>query len=183
MISEGEGKLLVNLAKESISCCFNNKNPDITNVKKFSEKQGVFVTLTKNNQLRGCIGFPEPIFPLYKAVTKASIAAAFEDPRFPPLQKQEFKDVKIELSVLTVPTIVEVKNPEDYLKKIKIGRDGLIIRSSIGSGLLLPQVATEYGWDVKTFLEHLCEKAWLDKKAWKDLNNKIYKFQAQIFTE
>ncbi|MDD5086121.1 MAG: TIGR00296 family protein, partial [Candidatus Nanoarchaeia archaeon] len=178
-----EGNLLVNLARESISCCFNNKNPNISKVEKFSDNQGVFVTLTKNNQLRGCIGFPEPVFPLYKAVIKAATAAAFEDPRFPPLQKQEFKDISIEISVLTVPRLIKVNNPEDYLKKIKIGRDGLIIRSGLGSGLLLPQVATEYKWDVKTFLENLCQKAWLSSDAWKDITNKLYKFQAQIFRE
>ena len=183
MITGGEGKLLVNLARESISCCFNNKNPGITKVVNFSEKQGVFVTLYKNNELRGCIGFPEPIFPLYKAVIKAALAAAFEDPRFPPLQKQEFKDISIEISVLTVPKFIKVKNPEEYIKKIKIGRDGLIIRSNSNSGLLLPQVATEYKWDAKTFLEHLCQKAWLSSDAWKDITNKIYKFQAQIFRE
>ncbi len=182
-MSEEEGKLLLNLARESISCCFNNKNPDITKVEKFSDNQGVFVTLIKNNQLRGCIGFPEPIFPLYKAVIKAAIAAAFEDPRFPPLQKQEFKDIKIEISVLTVPKLIKVENPEEYMEKIRIGKDGLIIRSNLGSGLLLPQVATEYKWDVKTFLGHLCQKAWMSNDAWKNPDNKIYRFQAQIFTE
>jgi hypothetical protein len=183
MMPEEKGKLLLSLARESISCCFNNKNPDTGKVEKFSEKQGVFVTLHKNNELRGCIGFPEPIFPLYKAVVKAAIAAAFEDPRFPPLQKQEFKDIKIELSVLTVPELIKVENPEEYMEKIKIGKDGLIIRSGLGSGLLLPQVATEYKWNVKTFLEHLCQKAWLGKDAWKNPDNKIYNFQAQIFSE
>jgi len=167
MTKPSDGKLLIKLARESIS----------------SYWQGVFVTLYKNKQLRGCIGFPEPIFPLFEAIIKAARSAAFEDPRFPPLQKEELKHIKIEVSVLTVPALIKVKKPEDYLKKIKIGKDGLIIRSTLGSGLLLPQVATEYKWGVEEFLRHLCEKARLKQNAWKDKNNQIYKFQAQIFKE
>ena len=183
MIKPSDGKLLIKLARESISSYFLQKEPNISILKQFSDRQGVFVTLNKNEQLRGCIGFPEPIFPLYEAIIKSARSAAFEDPRFPPLQKEELKDIKIEISVLTVPKLIEVKKPEDYLKEIKIGKDGLIIRSSLGSGLLLPQVATEYNWDVKEFLGHLCEKAWLKQDAWKDTNNRIYRFQAQIFKE
>jgi len=183
MIKPNQGKLLVKLARESISSYFLKDEPDTSSVKRFSQRQGVFVTLYKNNQLRGCIGFPEPVFPLFEAIIKSARSAAFEDPRFPPLQKEELKDIKIEISVLTVPKLIEVKKPEDYFKEIKIGKDGLIIRSSLGSGLLLPQVATEYNWDAKEFLEHLCEKAWLKQDSWKDTNNRIYKFQAQIFRE
>ena len=183
MTKPSDGKLFIKLARESISSYFLQKEPDISTVKQFSDKQGVFVTLYKNEQLRGCIGFPEPVFPLFEAIIKASKSAAFEDPRFPPLQKEELKHIKIEISVLTVPTLIKVKKPEDYLKEIKIGKDGLIIRSTHGSGLLLPQVATEYKWGVEEFLRHLCEKAWLKQDAWKDTNNQIYKFQAQIFKE
>ena len=183
MTKPSDGRLLIKLARESISSYFLQKEPDISIVKQFSDKQGVFVTLYKNKQLRGCIGFPEPVFPLFEAIIKSARSAAFEDPRFPPLQKEELKHIKIEISVLTVPSLIEVKKSDDYLKKIKIGKDGLIIRSSLGSGLLLPQVATEYNWDVKEFLGHLCEKAWLKQDAWKDINNQIYKFQAQIFKE
>ncbi|MBA3064055.1 TIGR00296 family protein [Candidatus Woesearchaeota archaeon] len=183
MIKPSDGKLLIKLARESISSYFLQNEPNISTVKHFSDRQGVFVTLYKNKQLRGCIGFPEPVFPLFEAIIKSARSAAFEDPRFPPLQKEELKDIRIEISVLTVPTLIEVKKPEDYFKKIKIGKDGLIIRSSLGSGLLLPQVATEYKWDVKESLGHLCEKAWLKQDAWKNTNNQIYKFQAQIFKE
>jgi len=183
MIKPSDGKLLIKLARESISSYFLQKEPDTSAVKQFSDRQGVFVTLNKNNELRGCIGFPEPVFPLFKAIIKAARSAAFEDTRFPPLQKEELKDIKIEISVLTVPALIDVEKSEDYFKKIKIGEDGLIIKSSLGSGLLLPQVAIEYNWDVKEFLGHLCEKAWLKQDAWKDINNQIYKFQAQIFKE
>ena len=183
MTKPSDGKLFIKLARESISSYFLQKEPDISTVKQFSDRQGVFVTLYKNEQLRGCIGFPEPVFPLFEAIIKAARSAAFEDPRFPPLQKEELKHIKIEISVLTVPTLIKVKKPEDYLKEIKIGKHGLIIRSTHGSGLLLPQVATEYKWGVGEFLRHLCEKAWLKQDAWKNTNNSIYKFQAQIFKE
>ena len=183
MIRPSDGKLLIKLARESISSYFLQKEPNISTLNKFSDRQGVFVTLYKNEQLRGCIGFPEPVFYLFEAIIKSARSAAFEDSRFPPLQKEELKHIKIEISVLTVPALIKVKKPEDYLNEIKIGKDGLIIRSSLGSGLLLPQVATEYKWGVKEFLGHLCEKAWLKQDAWKDTNNQIYKFQAQIFKE
>lgn len=183
MIKPLDGKLLIKLARGSISSYFLQKEPDTSAVKHFSDRQGVFVTLYKNKQLMGCIGFPEPVFPLFEAIIKSARSAAFEDPRFPPLKKEELKHIKIEISVLSVPTLIEVEKPEDYFKKIKIGKDGLIIRSSLGSGLLLPQVATEYNWGVKEFLGHLCEKAWLKQDAWKNTNNQIYKFQAQIFRE
>jgi len=183
MIKPGQGKLLIKLARDSISSYFLRNEPDTSPVQGFSHTQGVFVTLYKNNQLRGCIGFPEPVFSLCEAIIKSARSAAFEDPRFPPLQKEELKDIRIEISVLTVPKLIEVKKPEDYLKEIKIGKDGLIIRSSHGSGLLLPQVATEYKWGVEEFLGHLCEKAWLKQDAWKDTTNRIYRFQAQIFKE
>lgn len=183
MIEPSDGKLLIKLARESISSYFLQKEPDISTVKQFSDRQGVFITLNKNNELRGCIGFPEPIFPLFEAVIKAARSAAFEDSRFPPLQKEELKHIKIEISVLSVPVLIKVKKSDDYLKEIKIGEDGLIIRSSLGSGLLLPQVATEYNWDVEEFLGHLCEKAWLKQDAWKNTKNQIYRFQAQIFKE
>jgi len=143
----------------------------------------VFVTLNIDGELRGCIGFPEPVLPLYEAVIESARSAAFSDPRFMPLSKEEFDKVHIELSVLTVPELIKVKKSEDYLNKIKIGSDGLIIRGEYGSGLLLPQVFTEYKCNPKKALEMTCQKAGLSSDAWKDLKNKIFKFQAHIFEE
>jgi len=183
MIKPSDGKLLIKLARKSISSYFLKNEPDVSAVKQFSDRQGVFVTLYENKQLRGCIGFPEPVFPLFEAIIKAARSAAFEDTRFLPLQKEELKNIEIEISVLTVPALIKVEKPEDYIKKIKIGEDGLIIRSNLGSGLLLPQVATEYKWGIEEFLRHLCEKAWLKQDAWKNTNNRIYAFKAQIFKE
>ena len=185
VLNQQEGKELIKLARESINSCFSDLDLNVSEdiKKKFSAKQGVFVTLTLNKQLKGCIGFPEPSLPLYKAISNAAKSAAFEDSRFTSLSKDEFPNVKIEISVLSVPELIEVKDSKDYLSKIKIGEDGLIIRSDFGSGLLLPQVFIEYNCDVVKALEMTCEKANLSSDAWKDVNTNVYKFQAQIFEE
>lgn len=185
MLSEKEGKELLKLARESIKTFFEGRDVQVKDkiIKKYSEKHGVFVTININNELRGCIGYAEPIYPLLEGVLNAARSAAFSDPRFKPLTKDEFKDIELELSVLTVPELIKVDKPEDYIKKIKIGEDGLIIRSKYSSGLLLPQVAPGYNWDVRQFLEHTCEKAGLDKDSWKEKSILVYKFQAQIFKE
>ncbi len=149
-------------------------------IDEFGEPRGVFVTLKERGELRGCIGFPLPIMPLGKAVAKAAIAAAFEDPRFSSVTKDEIGKLEIEISVLTVPELVKVSNPGEYLKKVKIGRDGLIIDYMGYSGLLLPQVPVEENWDVKTFLSHLCMKAGLPPNTWKERLVMIKAFQAEI---
>lgn len=174
--------LLLKLVRESIEASFKDSDPDTSNVGHLTQLRGCFVTIHKDNQLRGCIGFPRPIMPLYEQIITAGKAAAFEDPRFPPLAKNELKDIVIEISILTRPELLKVKNPDEYLKNIEIGRDGLIIQGK-SSGLLLPQVATEYKFDVRQFLECVCDKAGMDTDAWKDLSNKIYKFHAEIFSE
>lgn len=183
MLSLNEGKLLVELARHSIKTYFSGKNLNLENVREFSNKQGVFVTLHKYGNLRGCIGYPEPALQLYKAIVQAARAAAFQDPRFAPLQENELDEVDVEISVLTVPKLIEVKEPKEYLDKIKIGEDGLIIRAGFASGLLLPQVFPQYDATPKQALEMTCQKAGLGRDAWKDLDNKIYTFQAQIFAE
>lgn len=183
MISKEDKTSLLKLARDSIKSYFSKDEMDIKKVEKFSEKQGVFVTLEKKSQLRGCIGYPEPHLPLYKAIIESVRSAAFSDPRFTPVQESELDEIKIEISVLTVPEEIKVKKPEEYLKNINIGKDGLIIRSNFGSGLLLPQVFTEYKCKPEQALEMLCQKAGLPLDAWKNLDNKIYKFQAEIFHE
>ena len=185
MFNKGEGKELIKIAKSSISCFFSGKECAVSDElkEKFNEKLGVFVTLKVDNELRGCIGFVEGIAPLHEAVIKAAKSAAFSDPRFKPLTEEEFNKIKAEVSVLTKPELIKVDKAEEYLEKIKVGEDGLIVKSSYGSGLLLPQVPLEWNWNVKEFLEHTCQKAGLDKDEWKELENKIYKFQAQVFEE
>jgi hypothetical protein len=183
MLSAEEGKQLLTLARKSIETYFSKAKLDLTPFEKFNKEQGVFVTLTIDGELRGCIGFPYPAHPLYKAVFEAARSAAFEDPRFPSLEKKELKEISVEISVLTVPQDIRVKSPEEYLKKIKIGEDGLIIKGRYTSGLLLPQVFTEYRCTPKQALEMTSQKAGMNNDAWKEPANKIFKFQAQIFKE
>ena len=141
------------------------------------EKRGVFVTLKKQDELRGCIGRIVADTPLYEGVAKVAVDSAVGDPRFPPLKLEELKDIEIEISVLT-----PFKKVED-LEKIVVGRDGLMIQKGFHSGLLLPQVPVEYGWDRETFLEHLCYKAGLPPYAYKEKDAVIYKFSALVFSE
>ncbi len=174
---------LVRLAREAIESEFTQHELKTAPYQRFSEERGAFVTLTKEDELRGCIGYVQPIGPLYKTVILAARAAAFHDPRFPPLKPEELGAIRVEVSVLTAPKKIEVKEPTEYLQKIKIGRDGLVIKRGFRQGLLLPQVPVEYGWNVETFLEHLCRKAGLPLDAWKDPATQIEAFQAEIYKE
>lgn len=185
MIDLAQAKKLIKLSRESISSYFSDKNVNVKDIKdEFSEVLGVFVTLNKNGELRGCIGFPEPVYPLYDGIIKAAYSAAFSDPRFPPVDKNELSDISIEISVLTKPEKIIVKKTDEYIKEVKVGRDGLIIRAGMGSGLLLPQVATEYKWDSKTFLEQTCVKAGLPPDSWQNTESiEVYRFQSQVFSE
>jgi len=169
MNQEDKQELLL-IAREAI------KKSDIK-TDRFKEKRGCFVTLTKKGELRGCIGIIEPIMSLGKAIVSAARSAAFSDPRFLPLQEQELKDIKIEISILS--PVKEMKNKQD----IDIGRDGLIIKAKGRSGLLLPQVAVEWKMDKKQFLEAVSEKAGLNKDSWKDKDARLFKFQVDAFSD
>lgn len=185
MISPEDRKKILSLARSAIENSLSQTDFKVEPVlrKKFSGAQGAFVTLKEMGELRGCIGYPEPVLPLWQAVLNAAIAAAFEDPRFPQVISEEMKDIKIEISVLSVPKLIEVKNPDEYLKEIKVGRDGLIIKYRGFSGLLLPQVAPEQGWDAKELLEGLCEKAGIAPGSWRNPRCEIYSFEAEVFGE
>lgn len=149
--------------------------------KIFSEKRGCFVTLKKGGDLRGCIGFPEPTLPLAEALGEAAMAAS-EDPRFPDVEKDELKKITVEVSVLTLPALFEGKK-QSLPSSVSIGKDGLIIRKGFYSGLLLPQVATEWGFGPEEFLNQTCSKAGLQPGDWLDPDVKVYKFQAEVFSE
>ena len=187
ILTISDGKALIELARKSIYYVLRNKalKEDSVLKQRFSEKRGVFVTLHKDHELRGCIGFIEPIFSLFDSIVKASAAAAFNDPRFPPMTIEEIKEnnIEIEVSVLTIPQLVDNSSAEDCLNEIKVKRDGLIVEMDSFKGCLLPQVAGEYGWDEKQLLENTCIKAGLDKGAWKSEGCNIYRFSAQIFSE
>jgi len=184
-ITKEDGKDLIFLAKESISTYFNDKEVSVTDdiKKKFSEESGAFVTLTIDEELRGCIGFTEAMFPLWETIVKTAQSAAFSDPRFKPLTDEEFKKIKIEVSVLTKPELIEVNDVSDYEKEIEIGKHGLIVEKGMYKGLLLPQVFTEYNVNWEKALEMTCQKAGLSADAWKDSDCKIFRFSALIFNE
>lgn len=139
---------------------------------------GVFVSLHRGRELRGCIGYVAPILPIYKAVIANTVNAARSDPRFDPVEKNEVASLTIEISIMSVPR--EISGPAE----IKIGRSGLIVESGTHRGLLLPQVATQMGWDAETFLSHTCRKAGLPMDAWRQPGGvHIQEFSAQVFSE
>jgi len=175
--SKEEGKILLKLARDSIMEEFNSVKPELPTDKKFRQARGVFVTLTENGKLRGCIGFPYPNFALNSAVYKAAKEAAFSDSRFKKITENQMNNIKIEISILSSP--IEIKD----IKEIKVGVDGLICNFMGMSGLLLPQVAIEFKLDRIGFLEALCNKAGLPKDNWQNDNFKLWKFQAEIFSE
>ena len=185
-ISREEGKLLIEIARSVIEEHLRGSEtfrlpgnlPD-----KFRENRGVFVTLEKNGELRGCIGYPEPVRPLIDALIDAAISAATRDPRFPPVEPDELDEIEVEVSVLTPPTPIRVENPSEYPQRIRVGVDGLIVERGWARGLLLPQVATEWGWDAEEFLCNTCMKAGLPPDCFYDPQTRVYRFQAQIFRE
>jgi uncharacterized protein (TIGR00296 family) len=192
MLSLEEGKFLVKFARKNIeSYIKTGKKVEIPQdiSEKLKEKAGVFVTLRKlkgsglEKELRGCIGYPLPYHPLIEAVIESSISSATKDSRFSRVKEEELDNIIVEVSALTPPVEIKVNNPDEYLEKIKIGRDGLIVEYGGYSGLLLPQVPVDWKWDVKTYLTHLMQKAWLPSNTWKERNVKISSFQAEIFEE
>ena len=152
----------------------------------FALPRGVFVTINRSgegpNRLRGCIGFPLPVKPLGAAIQEAAVAAATEDPRFPPVSKSELDSLVVEVSVLTPPARLKVK-ASDLPSAVKAGVDGLIVSRFGQTGLLLPQVATEFGLDSMEFLSQACMKAGLPPDSWMDEGTEVQVFQADVFGE
>lgn len=181
------GEYLVRLARWQIEEGLGAKNepPKKPQDALLQKKMGAFVTLHtfKQRELRGCIGYIEPIMPLEKTVRECALHSAFGDARFEPLQKSEIGNTVVEVSVLTVPEIIEVKNPMEYLRKIEIGKDGLVLEAGNYRGVFLPQVPIEQKWNVEEYLCGLCGKAGANADCWLAQNAKVYKFQAHIFSE
>jgi uncharacterized protein (TIGR00296 family) len=157
---------------------------DIHFTKKFSEKKGVFVTITEypSGDLRGCIGYPEPKFPLKDALKRSAVSAC-HDPRFNDLTNGEMETCTFEVTILSVPDEIAHRSPEELLSKIVIGRDGLILKYKGRRGLLLPQVPVEHGWGTEEFLKHLSMKAGYGPDDWKDPEAVIESFKGEIFSE
>jgi uncharacterized protein (TIGR00296 family) len=189
-LSLEEGQFLIQLARSTVRMYLENgkkiETPKDT-PKKFFERCGVFVTINsimhREKELRGCIGYPYPTSPLVEAVIDSAINAATEDPRFEPLSTDELGKVVFEVSVLTPPELIEVQNPKEYLSKIKVGEDGLIVEKGFYKGLLLPQVPVEWGWCEEEFLCQCCIKSGLPLDSWLTKGAKIYKFKAIVFEE
>ncbi|NVM27577.1 MAG: TIGR00296 family protein [Candidatus Helarchaeota archaeon] len=200
MYSLKDGEFAIKLAREAVKTFIETQNqidPPSSFPEQFKEKGGIFVTLktmTKKKdkiekKLRGCIGFPYPTYPLINAIIESAISSATRDSRFHPpfgpgpVKSRELDNIVFEVSILTPPALLEVNNPNEYLKKIKIGRDGLIVEREHYRGLLLPQVPVEWKWDVEEYLKHTCNKAFMPADCWKKQGTKIYTFQAIIFEE
>lgn len=189
-LSPSERGFLVKLARRAIttylrSHTFATRPSDAP--KKLLQKCGVFVTLHRlignEKELRGCIGYPRPARPLVDATIDSAISAATRDPRFPSVTLNEMESITVEISVLTPPQLIQVKDPRDYPKRITVGQDGLIIEKGAYSGLLLPQVPVEQKWDSEEFLCNCCLKAWLPPDEWLSPDTKVYRFQAIVFGE
>jgi len=178
-LSIEERRTLLAIAREAITAILDGRRfqlPEVTGV--LAEKRGAFVTLNQRSSgdLRGCIGYIEPLFPLAETVSRAAVAAALHDRRFEPVLPPELDGLTIEISVLSLPAPIR---PEE----VTVGVHGLIIRLGGRSGLLLPQVATEYGWDAETFLQHTCHKAGLPADTWRQPEAELLAFSATVFGE
>ena len=174
--SEDERRLLKELARTSIEEVLFGKTGRPADIPEtLKRKMGAFVCLKTKGELKGCIGYIRAQMPLDETIRQTAKEAAFHDPRFMPLSESEWKDTDIEISVLT-----PMKRITD-IEEIEVGINGIYIEKGIESGLLLPQVATENGWDRKAFLEYTCMKAGLPRDAWKSPQTRIYIFSADVF--
>jgi uncharacterized protein (TIGR00296 family) len=184
VLSENEGGDAVRLARHSVAARLGvpgaNGAPHLTGV--FDQPRGAFVTwkVASNGELRGCIGYPLPVLPLRQAIEEAAVAAAVDDPRFPPVRLAELGRLLAEVSVLGIPRPIPL---EQRPAAVRPGIDGVIVASGRTSGLLLPQVATEQGWDAEELLDGTCEKAGLAPGAWKRAGVEVRTFEAEVFGE
>ena len=184
MLTLEEGRQAVHLARQALTDYIETKKiiepQDLPPV--FLEKRGVFVTLHEDGDLRGCIGYPEPVMALGKAIVDSAINAGSRDPRFPCVRPSELQRIELEVTILTRPKIYTAPKKE-LPERVLVGRDGLIVTRGPYSGLLLPQVALEWGFDSREFLSQTCVKAGLASDAWLDEDTQVQHFEAQIFAE
>lgn len=177
MTSEQDRKLLLEIARQAIAAFVGAAPAPVPGASGvLARPGGAFVTLHKGGDLRGCIGHIEPTEPLGKVVPRCAVAACSSDPRFPPVTSSELDQIDLEISLLG--PLEPIAGPQDIL----VGRDGLVVERGWQRGLLLPQVATEWGWDAETFLAHTCEKAGLPRDAWRS-HAKVWRFEAEVFGE
>ncbi|WAC06083.1 MAG: TIGR00296 family protein [Methanoregula sp.] len=181
LLTEEEGRLATRIARGAlVHAVAGRKESSFELTPVFSKKRGVFVTLTKHGELRGCIGFPYPYLTLSDAIQQAAVAAALEDPRFLQVSAPELSDMELEVTVLTVPEPLTCA-PADRPAAVIVGKHGLIVKGMGTSGLLLPQVATDWSWDSTTFLDQTCRKAGLPSTCWKKNSVEVLTFEGQVF--
>jgi AmmeMemoRadiSam system protein B/AmmeMemoRadiSam system protein A len=178
-LAEGEQKSLLRIARRTLDTYVRTGKvpPAEPATARLSEKRGAFVTLHERGDLRGCIGYVEAVKPLYLAVSEMAVAAATEDPRFARVEAGELGAIDIEITVLS--PLRPLASPDSVV----VGKHGLVIRKGFSSGLLLPQVPTEQGWNREQFLQHTCLKAGLPPNAYKDKDARLYCFTGQVFGE
>jgi AmmeMemoRadiSam system protein A len=181
MLNPSQRSRLLTIAREAIAAVHQGRRLDVDPA-SFDEQlrrpAGAFVSLhTQGGDLRGCIGSIHPVAPLCLAVPASAVNAAFRDPRFHPVGPEELEHLHIEISVMGPIEIVRA------IEDIVVGRDGLIVTRGQSAGLLLPQVATDYGWDLEAFLSHTCLKAGLAPEAWRLPDCRIERFSAEVFSE
>lgn len=185
MYSDAEGQIAVRMARATIDAFTRGEPfPPFDVPASFDRETGVFVTINTHpaEDLRGCIGYPSPIFPLAKAIVRAAEGAC-EDPRFPRLAVEELDAIVVEVSILTPPELLAGKRAKDFVKQVRLGTDGLIVGRGRDRGLLLPQVPVSWKWDVEEFLAQTCAKAGLPPDAWLEPDTRIWRFQSEIWTE
>jgi AmmeMemoRadiSam system protein A len=177
-LTEAHQQLLLQIARSAVDSYLAGRRPSLPEPadQSLMEPRGVFVSLHQNNQLRGCIGNVNAVSPLYRTTAECAIAAAVGDPRFMPLAAAELPMVEFEISVLS--SLQSVKD----VGEIEVGRHGLVVSNRTARGLLLPQVATAYGWDRVRFLQETCKKAGLPPDNWKQ-DATIHSFSALVFRE
>jgi AmmeMemoRadiSam system protein A len=183
MFTLEQGAKLVKLAKHAIETILFNTPLNLGPFNDLTQKMGVYVTLRKNGKLRGQMGTVESKDELHHAVLKAARDAAFNDRRFEHVSREELHEIEIEVAVLVNSRLLRVSRPEDFFREIHVGADGLMIKSGLYSAVLLPDRAMTHGWDVERLLRYLCSSAGMTMDAWKDLNDNIYVFQCQIFSD
>jgi AmmeMemoRadiSam system protein A len=180
MLTQEEKRRLIAAARDAIAAALagHRHEPAPPAEGALAEHRGAFVTLrSPGHRLRGCVGYPEAAIPLLRVVAEVAPKAALQDHRFTPVREEELGGLEVEVSVLTPFT--RATGPGD----IVIGRDGLVIEAGGRRGLLLPQVAVEYGWDPADFLEAVCEKAGLPPGAWRRADAQLFRFGAEVVEE
>ncbi|MDH7594444.1 MAG: TIGR00296 family protein [Methanomicrobiales archaeon] len=182
-LTEEERALALSMARRAIQKALSGERYEPEELPPlFGDRRGVFVTLKRCGELRGCIGIPYPVMPLGEAIVESAISAALCDPRFPPVRERELAELKIEITILTPPERLDCP-PQERPLHVRVGRHGIIVRRGRTSGLLLPQVAVEYGWKESEFLDHTCMKARLERDCWRSEQVEILTFEGEIISE